>query len=929
MFSRLPSSMRTTSDLAQFYHSDDDKTGQTICCDYLLLNEMSAPQSENLIVFADEIQINGIASMPGKNIFLHARKVSSIAGGLIDTSGDSGKTWAPGYTAPNGSNGGADGYAGSNGGDGQDAGQIQIFAASFDGVLKIRANGGDGGRGQDGGNGQRGGNGANGTSGYPGTPGAPGQDGGNGGAGGKGGNGGAAGKISIGIILTTGTIDLEGLGGKGGVPGASGIGALGGVGGNGGDNYQDNNPPPGHGPPHLGQEGLVEQLSKASTSTQKFVQLLSPPQITGHQPNGQNGRQGVSHAAGPAGVQGVSPYVKGTTADYSSAFPAVTGQELASRAMLPQLRLLFHQAELDYLRGRFDRLGERVNWFLLMSKSLPTQAVSPFEGKPETADVEGWQNLKSRVDVIKSQLCAGLDFYGFAYNFVPSMTYEACSSFVERMLSTAEKVENSVDVYADKTKENNIRLAAIDDAIKAANDHLNSLEVEKQEHEDSERDVQAAIDALSAEITSQQDVLQSSADSFRKAVEQQTGGICAFLEIIKAVAEIIAVAYGQVELVSDLAHEVSEIPGSQVKDIISHIEKAKDDVGSIQNAYNKIKSDVEAAANSAKIVMAREDLDQLLEPYLNLKEAQDYRAQLTLYDKIVQARNNKVLELTSVMAKVDQLDGQIGQTVAQARKSADERARSQNPELLAFYEFLNALDADVKAWSVRALYQLNRAAEYGVLRLRDFRDFKLEGNDSASLRGEQAAIDYFHERAVEDQSGSEKPLPVVALTLKHNEYAAAFAQLQHSLADVGAAHFSFALSPYDANFKPHSYSTIKITDVSIAVRGVKTNDKKLTITLIQGGYSEFVNKSGEHLVFAHKLRSAVTTYDYEKAPAQLQMGGDMVYINVSPFGVWTIVLNKEDNPGLDVSGVTEITVEFSGTCLPLTVPSSRALSAAN
>ena len=111
------------------------------------------------IVRAWHISIRGRVSAPGQSVRLVAHTITFEEEGLIDTSGlDASKAYRPGF-APNPEVvEGQQGSEGDEGGDGQDAGRIEIFAVRVEGIIRVLAVGGAGGRGQDG---ARGGPGAN------------------------------------------------------------------------------------------------------------------------------------------------------------------------------------------------------------------------------------------------------------------------------------------------------------------------------------------------------------------------------------------------------------------------------------------------------------------------------------------------------------------------------------------------------------------------------------------------------------------------------------------------------------------------------------------------------------------------------------------------------------------------------------------------
>ncbi len=186
-------------------------TSNTLVADKLLVKDLTMMMPNGGVIVANEIVLEGAASIKGKDATVVA---GSISGGSIDASGGPGET----------------------------AGRLTLATARLIGV-RVKAAGGDGAGGAPGGggdNGSDGGNGENGSCGagmfgdfHGSTGGGDAGDGKPGGDGGAAGNGGRGGEVFL-LTLNDPVISPEiqgGAGGKGGIGGRGGQGGRGGKGG--------------------------------------------------------------------------------------------------------------------------------------------------------------------------------------------------------------------------------------------------------------------------------------------------------------------------------------------------------------------------------------------------------------------------------------------------------------------------------------------------------------------------------------------------------------------------------------------------------------------------------------------------------------------------------------------------------------------------
>ncbi len=119
-------------------------------------------------------------------------------------------------------------------------------------------------------------------------------------------------------------------------------------------------------------------------------------------------------------------------------------------------------------------------------------------------------------------------------------------------------------------------------------------------------------------------------------------------------------------------------------------------------------------------------------------------------------------------------------------------------------------------------------------------------------------------------------------------------------------------------------ANVRLTAVRVYVRGAKTTNGDLKLTVIHTGKEKIVNSSNKVFSFQHNAIPKAFHYVIPKSdsdPIDILVDGtfnitasgetDLLAL-VGPFTFWHVVLDPAKNPGLDLSQVTSIEFEFRG-----------------
>jgi hypothetical protein len=858
------------------------------------LDPATIPANKDLVVYSDLVSLSNNLVLPGRRVRIHARKFLFNGFG-IDTSGSKGSDAQSSRAADGGSPGGTGGI-GANGGLGGQGGDISILTERIEGVVKLTASGGGGGRGQAGGSGGVGSvgpvgadnRGGEGSACGPGQPGQRGGGGGIGGSGGMGGPGGNSGAIEVRLIkaLPPENLQLLTVGGTGGQGGSGGQGGAGGAGGIGGINTDRHE----HHESHGGDTWYYcRGNGRAATGS-------SGPQGNSGQP-GSNGPQGSSAILNPSDA---AKHVI-VLSEY---------KEISRTSSINQLLLILHAAELDYLNGNSEALTERLAWLQNLVEYDEACSTSWLPGPgPNLAEVRG---LRARVKTLIAQLQAGLDFYGLPSDYVPLVALDLYKTTVKDILQNAGEVENAFLRYQDLKNSQDVRLGALDQALHVAKDNLSALTSEMQRLDKSSGEAQDAVADLTLLLEEQYRALIQADEAFRRAVASRAS--CDLLNTLQFVGTLVPVvsgAYGNVAALVVQAQKLGK-PDTQVRDIVTTLKMASNTLGSMKTAFNDIRSLVVAQGNTAKIAMAEEDIDNAVKPYLDMGEAQNYRALAHLYVETAKARNAKQMEYTSLALEAAAQQAKISQQVEEIARTEGKKAETNDPNVVEAVVFIGKLLAETKQRAIRALYKERRCFEYWSLtRTR----FSVQDQDVGRLVATHNDLVSDELEAREDRNRALQSFNAAAVIIAPEDDPLRFARFRET------GRLTFEIPPDHPGFN-HGYAAITVSDVSLAIPGAKTKEDVLTAYLTHSGRSTFLSPSKQIIRFSHARRVTNLTFSLTdassvKTPTKNNLGGDVgAYSYISPFTVWTLSIDKAYNPELDLQHVSSINFTFNGYFLP-------------
>lgn len=883
--------------------------------DLILNQDYFSDLTAHYLIQADTIYFAGSLTLPGRNLTLNARVISSDGDLSISTSGTpvpkekdfvrQPKANSGDMAVRSGDNGG-NGDDGFDGGDGMSGGHIVLVAERFDlqGQLKLSANGSNGGRGQDGGDGMNGRDGENGrdaethwfSSDDSSEPGKDGGNGGKAGNAGRSGNGGNAGHIFVGYVTGCAEqkITMESQPGVAGAPtrpGKFGAGAKGGIGG---------------------------RKFKVVTGRTTAVKIVSQER----EPSGSNGKDGDPGIYAANAVDGLPANTGvfqlqygqfyGMKEDRTEIYTDFSTLDLESSlsASLERQMLTLNKAGLAYLTGSEEKLEESailLNW---LQETTPDDSwfdavraldsYSSFQKSVLDTSIQ-WLSLRNKAIILLSQLGQGLDYFGHPWNWVPLMPLDKYQDLGSNLINAAQQAETLYLDYIKADNDQRGRVKILKDAIAVAENRINDLEDQRQKSiVDGERLVSEAGE-LYESILSNEKNLQNVAeefveelrsklamDSLKATFDLVVNGVALVTNVTPALTALktggaIASAVSNYwntgkTIVIDDTFKSDKTVAKEKKEKEEELSKSLKNVSTVfSSGLGVLKSGAELVDllgqieeardsfgySSSMLTMSREQFDDMLKPvYGKMPEdkVDGYRKAFNQYLNVVEGYQNKTQSIKAKHLEEARLFAEMEQRRADEDRIKQAIGDDLDASLPLFHTYILDLYNGLKLSLTDFLYQEYQAYRYLVLSKDLFP--LIRDSHVAELSRIHAEITVKLKDAL---NASENPVqPFKNVTIIFNEES--FPEQFGALREHKPAFFPLSIDNQLIREKIAGKAHMMVSDCHVQLPGARHTTGSIHTEYTHYGHSTFLNLYGERFDFVHNKSHGF--YEYEVTPEE-------------------------------------------------------------
>jgi hypothetical protein len=531
-------------------------------------------------------------------------------------------------------------------------------------------------------------------------------------------------------------------------------------------------------------------------------------------------------------------------------------------------------------------------------------------------------------------------------------------------------IESTYDTYFQQLQAEGVQVQTLDAAVTGVQNQLgvnsgqaNTLPDQQSAAIASANAMVPTIAADQAAVSSQAAIVTAALQSYESGVVTIAGAQCALDTIIQGATMLASSESGDSSSMGGVTTaatngvgwvfgQVPSLQTLQSSSLITQLDTLQGaDAPTLQagvtSSWNSYSSSV--ATNAYKLLASQDQISTLIEPYVGLVSgAQAAVDAINQYITLVTQLNADILTYNGYVTQVATLQGQIQQAQTQLGQlqNAASNFNEQNAELPALVAFVGRLYQDSRATVMAMLYQAYRAFIYWSLQS-DFNPFAaLFGmNDPGSISatslgaawGNTLVPAFF--TVVENAANGPSTFPATPtengisgltfmLTAEQNP------GLFSSFTTLNANNL-YAMSievprwlqgapqpPPDQPSNPFvDRVDVRITKARPWILGaIVPGSEALTVNIIHGGGEWIVSTDGltsnrfthEPILqqFAFNILNQDIQIDTDFAATD-SMGNQ--YAAPSPFTTWQIIVDPLANPGVNLSGVTGITLEFWGS----------------
>ena len=871
------------------------------------------------IIHADTIHLRENLEIPGRNVALNARIISSDSQITINTS----YTKVPvedyennpaksGTVKPNKGANGEDGAHGKDGGHGIAGGHIVLVAERYElgGELRLIASGGPGGRGQHGGDGAAGTDGEAGKDAEVGffwnddpTAGKNAGDGGNGGNAGKSGNGGNGGDILVGYVESAreDLITLYSEAGQAGADAEPGSGKSGGKGGLGGRIIKYG--------PGRGDRAPVPYISNERTYSGT---------------DGKSGHDGARAASAVPGKAGQlekmliehaqfhgSPIEHGSVKEEFIKFY----QQGILCASLEQQMLTIHKASVAYMAGSEESLTEAAVLLTWLIHTLPDEGwfdqmrarqvqTTAFMEQLFTDSVQ-WLALRSKAVILLAQLGQGLDYFGNPWNWTPLMPLNEYQKRGSDLITAAKQAEDLYIEYMQAQNNQQNREGTLKKALSITADNIVLMEDDRAKSITARSELKTEMDSMLSNLSEKENELAKSANEFVEALKMQlaldslkatfdlvVNGVALVTNVTPAITALRAGgaiysavnSYFESESKAADSGTSTELTDKEKKKKEAALSKSMDNVKKVFSSGYAIYQSGSELIDIAKqmeqardkfgyrasmVTMTREEFESMLEPVykkVSKEKVENYRKAFYDYLNVVESYQGKVQTYNAKFLEEEKLLADATRLRAEDERLRQALGKQVDPSLPLFHTYIFSMYNDAKQNLIDFLYQEYQAFRYMVLGHDLFP--QIRGSHVAELSQIHATIT---NKIIEAVNHSETPIQTYRnITVILNE--ATYPEQFRALREHKQAFFALSLDNKAVREKIAGKAHMTASQCQVQLPGARLDSGNVHVRFAHMGSSTFLDPQGERFDFVHKKSKGFYEYQVSITPAGPQGG---------------------------------------------------------
>ncbi len=529
----------------------------------------------------------------------------------------------------------------------------------------------------------------------------------------------------------------------------------------------------------------------------------------------------------------------------------------------------------------------------------------------------------------------GADFFGYEYHYVPLESFQFYQDLLNDLTANFQALETSCNGYLKSLENRELALQHLREA-RAKNSFILAQESQSIAALESRLpDIEGAISSFEAILPTLRATLnikiQDLKDNIKKHFDFDITLVLEALSVIAFAPESGLMLVTQAaSLLNEATTKITNNQGLHVNKnyIVQKIQSIQADIKDVKGLAN-YKFDrisalpLEDPAADKFVASGQQILSMLDEFYSQFPvEMDDLKNAFRAYVSQIQQRNGQILSYNAIVSLILQKKQTVAASEAQTQAFNDEAlntvSQANLPDLVTFAsriyyaarnQIMEVLDLTARA------YRFWAVSDYNIV-TNAYQNNPVTKFDSEILNQASRNILNPYGALMRDRYGTNSTpfngmiYDVPQAMLKASSFnTSGLIYVNINLLDIIKLRKSF---------------NVRVTSVRVWIAGITTSDNTLLVEITHSGNEKILDQHGRAFEFHHDeikkqffLRDINNRIIGEEANFGIENALNETtknkYAAVGPFTMWQILVDLEVNPGLDLSKVTGIQLEFAGT----------------
>jgi hypothetical protein len=520
------------------------------------------------------------------------------------------------------------------------------------------------------------------------------------------------------------------------------------------------------------------------------------------------------------------------------------------------------------------------------------------------------------------QIGLGFEYYGRPPEFVPSLSIDFYTVYIDRLFALLQPLEDDYANYSDALKQQKKADQFVLNTLARNALLIDQRRAEQEDVIKRQTSIGEYLKIISYDVEEVRQRVVLAATRFESEIRNAAGGQdCGIKEILTALGCIVGIAGAAKDIIHNLLDGFDVLKrtiGQRLEGILNNLVQVREFARQAGTNIEKLRTDyagfrqiLDKNPDAVKIIVSddveqdlqRDQLDKILNNYPDMPEAIELRKQMTIFRALIAAKNRALLEYASAIVDYFRLQAEIEQIGLESARVQKKFTEAFDPTIPAVQAYMRKAYSDSKEFLARAIFDMNKAFEYWTC---NNSDIPLDVGQLSELRATYGALNVRVTDALARIGPGQQDESSLTFSLRKLSGDRELARFRK----VGVANFAINL---DQREFAHRYNVF-LREARVFVKGAKTADHLLTVAMLHSGVAQRIGLNGQRRTFRHEPQVRLFKYDLQSSAikSHATFGGydPKNFIAFSPATSWRLIADRTLNDRPDFSGVTDIELEL-------------------